>query len=216
MNLALLRLVDDADRDEFHRITCRNAGEQQLRLDFKMSRAQLNLRPCVQVHQPEAALAVGQGASSQARKPAAHPAVHLAAQPGHVTRFIHAVADDERGARLLGASQEGRNVPGRMLSVAIHGHGPAKAKLTGASPAGMQRGTFALRRGVAHHLRPRPRRQLPRGVGGAVIHHDDGGQLFADLSNERFDGRRFVQAGDHCGALRGPVHFDGVPDMRVE
>jgi len=120
-------------------------GQQHLRLKFEVIRLQLQSGPCPEVDQPKAALGVWQSPAGELANAPAHPPVDGAPNPGDFLRVMHAISHNQGGACLLGASQEGGDVLGPVLAIAIQRDCPAAApgtcrldtRLNGCTLAGM-------------------------------------------------------------------------------
>ena len=103
MNVAAPAPADDANRHKYDRMCRCQECHQRFRFHFKMFRLERQSRPSGQVDKTETTLRVGQGTARAPGELAAHPAVHLPAQPGNGARVGHAVADDQQRPGLPGA-----------------------------------------------------------------------------------------------------------------
>ena len=111
-----------------------------------------------------------------------------------------------RPAGLLRAGQKHRNVRRRVLPIAIHGQRPGEPEFERASPASRQGRAFAAS--------PLPTDDLGAGFDGpfrrairrAIVHYNHRRKQPSHLDDQRFQGGRLVQAGNHYGALRCPIH----------
>ena len=173
----------------------------------KWSVSRRNARPRLQVDQPKPALRVGQEPARDRRDSPGHPAIDSAPQPGDRLRVVHAIADDQCRACLLGAAQESRDIFRPMLAVPIQGHHPV------ALPRERSRHTCFDCRAFARVSRSSndlcSRLDRPRGgfVVGTVVHHQHQWQILANSPNQPANAGLLVAARDHNGACCRPVHL---------
>ena len=129
----------------------------------------------------------------------AHPAVHKAAEPGHLSGVKHAIADDQRGGLLFRALEEKRNIIRRMLAIAIEGEGPVEPELARVLPTRLQSGAFSSAAFVPQDFGASFFREIGRCILRAIIHYDHCGQAQPNRSHERPNGRLLVQTGNDRG-----------------
>lgn len=200
MDAAGARAGNYADGDKFHGMAGGEKGHEHFGFDFEVARGEAQRRPRGEVNEAEAALGIRQGATGAGRKAAAHPAIDPAPHPRHGARVSHAIADDEGSTGLCGAMEEGREVGGVVLAVAIERHGPFETEAKQVVEAGLKRCAFAA---VALMAKDEGAGVLgvERGVVvRAVVHDGDQGEMLARSHHERADGAVFVEAGDDGGA----------------
>ena len=135
--------ADDPDGNKLNPMPRRQENHQHLGFDFETFRAQRQSRPRFQMDETKTALRVGQVPARAARQLAAHPAVHLPAQPGNGFRVVHAVAHHQQCPGLFGASPKGRQILGRVLAIAIQHHSPFETLLPRPRQSGFERSPFA-------------------------------------------------------------------------
>ena len=82
-DMASASAADDPDGNKLNPMPRREESHQHLGFDFETFRAQRQGRPGFQMDETKTALRIGQVPARAARQLAAHPAVHLPAQPGN-------------------------------------------------------------------------------------------------------------------------------------
>jgi len=198
--------ADDPDRHERDRVRRRQKRHQRFGFHFKMFRLERQGRPGCQVDEPETALRVGQGTARAPGELAAHPAVHLSAQPGNGARIGHPVADNQQRPGLPGALKKSRHVIRRMLAVAVQREGPGKTLLSCLGQASPERGAFAEVFCVRNQLRARRLRPGRRVVRRTVVHDQHPVELPARRGDQGRYARALVETGEHHRACRRSRH----------
>jgi hypothetical protein len=175
MDLAAFILVDHLNGNELNQVTSLSETPEDFRLDFKITGGDLKAGPGIEMHEAIAILSVRQPTAGQPGKSPAHPAIHLASEPGHSERGGHAIAHDESGAGLVGASQESWEIAGRVLAITVHRQGPGKSLRASDRPAVNQGRPFALGLCVAQDFGAGGACLAGRIVRGSVIDDQDAG-----------------------------------------
>ena len=202
--------ADDPDRHERDRVRRRQKRHQRFGFHFKVFRLERQCRPSCQVDEPETALRVGQGTARTPGELAAHPAIHLPAQPGNGARVGHPVPDNQQRPGLPGALKKSRHVIRRMLAVTVQREDPCKILLSRLGQAGPERDAFAEVFCVPDHLRARRLRPGRRVVRRTIIHDQYPGKLLARRGDQGRNARPFVETGDHHRACRRSRHASSL------
>jgi hypothetical protein len=162
------------------------------------------------VNEPKTALRVRQGPAGQPRQLAAHPSVHLPAQPGNFPRIVHAVADHQTGSGSFGAPKQRRQILRRVLAVAVERHRPFATQIHRARQSRFERRTFAQVALVPDHDRAGNLCEAGRRIRRAVVHDQHGRELPAHRRNQRRDAGGLVEARNHGGAGGRFNHADSL------
>ena len=144
----------------------------------------------------------GRGRPARRESSAAHPAIHLPAQPGNGARVGHPVADHQQRPGLFGAFKKSRHVIRLMLAVAVQCEGPLKALLLCLGQAGPERGAFAEIFCVRDHLSTSRLSLGCRVVRRTIVHDEHPGKLPARRGNYGRNARALVETGNHHRAGR--------------
>jgi hypothetical protein len=104
---------------------------------------------------------------------------------------------------LFSALQQGGQISGRVLSVAIECNGPFKTGIVKMRETGLQRRAFALIALMAKYHRTGVFGLEDRFIGRAVIHDDDKIEMPTQFGNQRVNGAIFVETGYDGGASHG-------------
>ena len=179
LNVAASTTGDDLDGNELDLIPGREKSHQRLGFDLEVLRSKRQGGPGFQVDEPQTALRVGQVSAGAARQLAAHPAVHLPAQPRNGPRIMHAVADNQPRTGSFSAPKEGGQILGGVLAVAIEGRNPFKAQLPRLRQSGPQRRAFAEISAVTNHHPAGFPGQRRCAVGRTIVHNYHEGEMLA-------------------------------------
>jgi hypothetical protein len=210
MNATRSAPANDSNRHKRDRVFRRQKCHQHFGFDLETLRLERQSGPSRQMDEPETALCVGQMPARAPRQLAAHPAVHLPAQPQNGARVVHAVADNEQRPGLFSALQKGGQIVRRMLAVAIESEGPFKALTQRPGQAGPERRALAEVPLMASHRRARRRSQGRGVVRRTVIHDQHRGKTPADCDDQGCDTRRLVETRDHHRACRRSKHASSL------
>jgi hypothetical protein len=210
MNMAAPAPADNLDRYKRDRMLRRKECHQHFGFDLEVFRFERQGRPGSQVDEPKTTLRVGQVFARAPRQLAAHPAVHLPAQPGNGARVVHAVAHDQQRPGLFGALQKGGHVIRRMLTITVKREGPFKALFPCLAQAGFERSTLAEVLRMPDHRRARglgPDRGVIRRT---IVHDQHEGEMFARCGDQGRNARALVETGDHHRAFRRFKHASSL------
>ena len=175
MNTTAPPLAEDLDGHKGDRMPLRKEGHEHFGFDLEALGFERQTGPSLELQQPKTALRIKELSAGALRELAAHPRVHLSAQPGHCLRVLHAVADNQQCPGLDGAMQKGRYVAGRVLAIAVKGEGPFIALLPCLREAGPERGALAAVPRMPHHRRARRLGCNRCRIRRTVVHDDDEG-----------------------------------------
>ena len=166
-----------------------------------MRGAQVEFAEGVETQEAITALGIGQELAGSFGEAAAHPLVDAAAKPGHPVGVGHAIADDQVGAACIRFVEKGRNVVGRMLTIAIEGERPGEAAFERAFPAADERRALPQGLRLANDVSARFGRNSLSVVSRGVINDYYRRQMAVDGGDERTDGSGLVEARDDGSAL---------------
>lgn len=102
MNMAVAGAAHYLDGYEINPVAGSKECQQHFRLDLESIGGQIQAGPSGQIDEAKAALSVGQVPASFPRELAAHPAVHVAAEPGNCFAMVHPITQNKAGPRALG------------------------------------------------------------------------------------------------------------------
>ena len=154
---------------------------------------------------PETGLGVGEAPAGRARDPEVGQAVGPVAQRRRAAAQVQARADHDRLGTAPVRGEQGGDVLGQVLAVAVERDYRPRAELERALHATPQARAFAQIDRMAQQLE---RQALERGRGavrGAVVHHDQRADLAQRALGHVADRRGFVEGRDD-GHVAGRVH----------
>jgi hypothetical protein len=119
---------------------------------------------------------------------------------------MHAIANNQRRARLLGAAKESRDIFRPMLAVTIEGHHPDEMLRQRSGHACLECRTFARVSVPPHNPGSRGGGPRSRLVRRTIVHYYDSWQAPPDLQNQPGDSGFLIAARNDNRACHRPVH----------